>query len=85
MPQVETDMSEGGPQISEKEQKSSQQYYKDLSKLGRDLSKVLIVDNIEDNFQAQKDNGICIREWRGDDPQDRALQELSELLQNMVE
>jgi len=53
--------------------------------MGRDLSKVLIVDNIEDNFQAQKDNGIQIRDWRGDDPQDRALQELSELLQNMVE
>ena len=74
MPQVETDMSEGGPQAQQNHSKSpSQQYYKDLSKMGRDLSKVLIVDNIEDNFQAQKDNGIQIREWRGDDPQDRAL------------
>lgn len=41
-------------------------YVKDLSKLGRDLSKVIIVDNLPVNFAWQLKNGICIREYRVD-------------------
>ena len=40
---------------------------KDLSKLGRDLSKVIIIDNIEENYQLQPKNGLNISDYEGDD------------------
>jgi len=54
-------------------------YQKDLSRLGRDLSKTLIVDNNAENFQLQPDNGIYIKSWY-DDPDDSALLHLAPLL-----
>lgn len=39
---------------------------KDLSWLGRDLRKVLIIDNIADNFKLQYANGLHIKTWCGD-------------------
>lgn len=57
-------------------------FIKDLSKLGRDLSKVIIVDNVAENFQLQPDNGIFIRTWY-EDPKDAALRELSPLLKEI--
>ena len=41
-------------------------YIKDLSKLGRDLSKVCIVDNNKDNFSLQPENGLCISSYYGE-------------------
>lgn len=38
-------------------------YVKDLSRIGRDLSKTLIVDNIAENYQIQPNNGIFIKTW----------------------
>jgi len=52
---------------------------KDLSKLGRDLSKTLIVDNLPENFRMQPDNGIAIKAWY-DDHEDNALLELAPVL-----
>lgn len=52
---------------------------KDLSKLGRDLSKTLIVDNNPANFLLQPENGIYIKSWY-QNPDDNALVELSEVL-----
>ena len=40
---------------------------KDLSKLGRDISKVIIIDNIEENFSLQPDNGLNICDFEGDE------------------
>jgi len=54
-------------------------YIKDLSRIGRNLSKIIIIDNVADNFQLQPQNGILIRSWI-DDSSDTALEELSPLL-----
>jgi TFIIF-interacting CTD phosphatase-like protein len=39
---------------------------KDLSRIGRDLNRVIILDDMASNFRYQKDNGIRIKPWRGD-------------------
>ena len=40
--------------------------YKDLSNLGRDLSKIIIIDNLKENFKMQPNNGIFIKTWTSD-------------------
>lgn len=52
---------------------------KDLSKIGRELEKTIIVDNIPENFLRQPENGIYIKSWYKD-PEDCALVELMPLL-----
>ena len=39
---------------------------KDLSWLGRDLNKTLIIDNLSENFKLQYSNGLHIKTWCGD-------------------
>ena len=51
--------------------------------MGRDVSRVIIVDNVAENFQNQPDNGIFIRSWF-DDMTDTALDELGPLLREIV-
>ena len=36
-------------------------FVKDLSKLGRDLNRVIIVNNMKQNYKNQPNNGITIR------------------------
>ena len=57
---------------------------KDLSLLGRELARTIIIDNISDNFIIQPDNGIFISTWY-DDMKDRYLAEITPLLINIVE
>ena len=57
-------------------------FIKDLNKLGRDLSKIIIVDNMPNNFKLQQENGIFIKSWIGD-TKDLALKELVEMLVGM--
>eukprot|EP00347_Sterkiella_histriomuscorum_P008362 403345391 len=59
-------------------------YVKDLSRIGRDISKMIIVDNIAENFQLQPENGIFIKSWFAD-LQDTALLELGPLLVSISE
>lgn len=59
-------------------------YNKDLSILGRDLSRVLIIDNNSKNFQKQPENGIYIKPWFSD-PEDSALRKLSQVLKTVAE
>jgi len=59
-------------------------YIKDLSKLGRDLKKVIIVDNMPQAFRLQKNNGICIKAFYGDVVADRdTLKILSVILEKI--
>lgn len=58
-------------------------FIKDLARLGRDIKKTIIVDNVADNFQQQPENGILIRTWI-DDSEDSALEELSPLLKGII-
>ena len=53
---------------------------KDLSRLGRDLSKIIIIDNIEDNYQFQKNNGLNICDFEGDENDN----ELNYLLEDLL-
>ena len=41
--------------------------FKDLSKLGRDLKKVIIIDNNSANFGLQPKNGLKIKDFEGDE------------------
>jgi Dullard-like phosphatase family protein len=58
-------------------------FAKELSRLGRDLDKTLIIDNVQENFMMQPQNGIFIATWY-DDPQDTALFELTPLLEELI-
>ena len=60
-------------------------FVKDLSKLGRDLSRILIVDNMEQNYKLQKNNGITIRPFWGKDNEDSALIDLLDILIKIAE
>lgn len=59
-------------------------FVKDLSRLGRDLTKTIIVDNIAENFEMQPDNGIHIISWFSS-PSDTELMKLEPLLRSFVE
>ena len=58
-------------------------YCKDLSKIGRDLGKTIIVDNLADNFKLQPNNGIHILTWL-DDMKDTQLYDLGKILKDLV-
>lgn len=58
-------------------------FCKDLSKIGRDLEKTLIVDNLADNFKLQPNNGIHIWTWI-DDIKDTQLNDLGKILKELV-
>ena len=57
--------------------------YKDLQKLGRDLSTVIIVDNSPSNYKYFKNNGIYVKTWYRD-PHDSQLFGLSKILKHIV-
>lgn len=54
-------------------------FLKDLSLLGRDIRKCIIVDNNAENFQLHNENGVFIRSWYGD-AHDQALFKLAPIL-----
>ncbi len=55
-------------------------FVKDISKLGRDLSKVIIIDNLPQSFKLQKENGILIKTFDGENKNDNKLKELIPIL-----
>lgn len=59
-------------------------YIKDLTMLGRDLCKTLIIDNLYESFLRQPDNGILVKSWYGD-MADSELLTLLPFLKGLVE
>ena len=73
-------------------------FIKDLSKIGRSLQKIIIVDNTKENYDLQKENGIEIKSYYGFDfkkmdliednniiDDDNCLEELEKILIKIVE
>lgn len=58
-------------------------HVKDISKLGRGLQKILIIDNLVESFSRQPDNGILVKDWF-DDMEDTELSMLIPFLKNLV-
>ena len=60
------------------------EYIKDLSKLGRDIKKTIIIDNNPKYYRLQKNNGICIKPFYGDVVSDRnTLKVLGSILERI--
>ena len=53
---------------------------KDLSRIGRDLDKMIIVDNMPQNYRLHKKNGINIKGFWGEELNDRILYNLKDIL-----
>ena len=57
--------------------------YKDLNLIGRDLSKVIFIDNLEEILKINPYNGIFIKTWVSD-INDLELKDLSKILKDIV-
>ena len=60
-------------------------FVKDLTRIGRGLDRVIIIDDMPQNFRLQKENGITIKPFFGDDYDDSALYELVPILKHIAE
>ena len=54
-----------------------------MSKIGRDLNKMLIIDNLSDNFKLQQNNGLAIKTYI-DDMKDTHLIDLAKILTGKI-
>ena len=59
-------------------------FVKDLTRIGRPLDSTIIVDNIPQNFRLQKENGIYIKPFFAQDPNDMTLVDLMNILINIA-
>ena len=55
-------------------------FMKEISKIGRDVKKSIIVDNMAQNFKMEKENGILISSFWGEDSNDKSLFYLGKIL-----
>ena len=62
---------------------SGNDFVKDISRIGRDMKKIIIIDNMEQNFRLNKKNGIKIKAFYGDQ-NDKILFELCKILVMIV-
>ena len=53
---------------------------KDISRIGRSLDKIIIVENMKQNYRLQKENGILIKSFYGEDLKDTCLIALADIL-----
>ena len=56
---------------------------KDMSLLGREIHKVVIIDNLEECFSFQPENGLLIATWTGDS-QDKELERIAGILEKLA-
>ena len=60
-------------------------FIKDLTRIGRPLNSIIIIDNMPQNFRLQKSNGINIKSFFGEDnDEDNTLIDLMRILINIV-
>ena len=59
-------------------------FVKDLSRIGRSLSRIVIVDNMPMNFRLNENNGIAIIPYYYQDKEDTALLQLGNILRNIA-
>ena len=59
------------------------EFVKDISRIGRPMNTIIIVDNMPQNFRLQKENGIFIKPFWGDDVFDTALFSLTDILEKI--
>ena len=59
-------------------------FVKDLSKIGRNLNRCIIIDNLENNYKLQPNNGIQCSSWE-DDMKDTQLNDLDRILSQIIE
>ena len=57
---------------------------KDISRIGRPLDKILIVENMPQNYRLQRENGILIKSFYGEDIYDTALVSLGDILMKIA-
>lgn len=62
---------------------SKMAHNKNLCKIQKNLDNIIIVDNFPQNFEKQRNNGICIKSWFGDF-EDKTLFFLENDLLNMI-
>ena len=63
----------------------NEEFIKDLNKIGRKLSNIIIVDNMPQNFRLQPENGIYIKPFWGKDNEDDVLFGLAKILCQMAD
>jgi Dullard-like phosphatase family protein len=61
------------------------EFVKDLTRIGRPLDKIVIVDNMPQNYRLQRENGINIKSFWGEDIYDCALINLKTILINIAQ
>ena len=59
-------------------------FVKDLTRIGRSLDSIIIIDNMPQHFKLQKENGINIKSFWGDNSEDTALYDLIPILINIA-
>ena len=60
-------------------------FVKDLTRIGRGLDRIIIIDDMPQNFRLQKDNGITIKPFLGNNLDDSALYDLVPILKHIAE
>lgn len=60
-------------------------FFKDLSKLGRDIKKVAIIDNSKENFILQPENGLHIKSFIGDQNDNELFMLINDLVKIVKE